>query len=125
MACAAIDIDECKLNQHDCNPDEFEDCNNTYRSYECVCQKGYHNASGTCEGEYITWPLLRHGHAVYNIGKLLQILMSVVTPPSVAPTLRVLTWSQDMAVPVILDMNIVPVNSYVMVQCSRVHTTVM
>lgn len=45
-----IDIDECKTGDHDCEPGLFERCNNIERSYECVCQDGYHNQSGVCQG---------------------------------------------------------------------------
>lgn len=48
----SLDIDECATNKHNCDSLLFRRCNNTERSFDCVCQDGYlQDPSGSCEGK--------------------------------------------------------------------------
>ena len=41
------DIDECKINIHNCNKNAF--CKNTFGSFECECKKNYEGDGFDCE----------------------------------------------------------------------------
>lgn len=46
------DIDECVRNTHNCSAELLEECINTERSYDCVCQNGYYrDTPGPCVGK--------------------------------------------------------------------------
>ena len=46
-----LDIDECVTESHNCSSDNWQICNNTEGSFECVCESGYNlSAVGNCEG---------------------------------------------------------------------------
>ena len=51
--CNSSDIDECALEEDDCDRNAF--CNNTEGSYTCKCNAGYmgEGRNGTCSGIYI------------------------------------------------------------------------
>ena len=46
-----VDIDECKLNTHEC--DRNASCNNTEGSYQCTCDSGYQGTGRICAGNRI------------------------------------------------------------------------
>lgn len=48
----STDINECTRDMHNCTSELLEECSNTDRSYECICQNGYYRTtSGLCIGE--------------------------------------------------------------------------
>ena len=63
MTHVCIDINECDTGDFVCGVNET--CNNTFRSYECICSEGYHNQSGFCEGTASI--LLENWSSVLNV----------------------------------------------------------
>lgn len=49
---AAADVDECAEGSDDCHIDAL--CQNTPKSFNCICKPGYKGDGKQCEGE---WPL--------------------------------------------------------------------
>ena len=46
-----VDIDECDIGAHNCRSDNWQICNNTEGSFECVCERGFNFiVEGNCEG---------------------------------------------------------------------------
>lgn len=45
----AVDVDECSEGTDDCHIDAI--CQNTPKSYKCLCKPGYKGEGRQCEGE--------------------------------------------------------------------------
>ena len=43
-----LDIDECSLGLHNCNPNA--ECINTHGGYDCQCKSGYEGNGVSCQG---------------------------------------------------------------------------
>ena len=57
LLCCLIDIDECALNVHDCDPAAYQ-CDNTPGSFDCICKDGYTLDTDVCVGKLSTLRIL-------------------------------------------------------------------
>ncbi|KAM7317434.1 hypothetical protein ACRRTK_023736 [Alexandromys fortis] len=55
----AVDVDECSEGTDDCHIDAI--CQNTPKSYKCLCKPGYKGEGRQCEGEFLCPPLQARG----------------------------------------------------------------
>ena len=53
--CIFSDIDECSIDNGNCEPPTF--CVNTPGTYSCICPLGFASADGTCVGKYKLYTL--------------------------------------------------------------------
>lgn len=88
------DADECAEGSDDCHIDAL--CQNTPKSYNCICKPGYKGDGKQCEGEWSRSPLTRLIPKEANAHLELDWIESLLRPLSIiSSVLLEWEWSQE------------------------------
>lgn len=81
----AVDVDECSEGTDDCHIDAI--CQNTPKSYKCLCKPGYKGEGRQCEGEPspASWPDPAAAHPVESRQRL-SLLCCPFSPTAMSAT---------------------------------------